>query len=61
MPKICAYFLREKNTNVPVVENAIVHNILNEENSMYSVSIAICGYKREWKDLSQSLTLTNFR
>lgn len=47
MPKICAYFLCEKNTNVPVVENAIVHNILNAEESTYNVPIAICGYKRE--------------
>lgn len=35
MPKICAYILCEKNTNIPIVGNAIVHNILNEENSRY--------------------------
>lgn len=42
MPKICAYILSEKNTNVPVVENATVHNIQNEENIIYVCKIK-CG------------------
>lgn len=51
MPKICAYILCKKTTDVPAVENATVLNILNEENAIY-----VC--KNTW---IKSLTLAIFK
>lgn len=54
MPKICADTLSEKNTNVPVVENATIYNIQNEENVIY-VCKNCRWIKNRVEDLPQKL------
>lgn len=54
MPKICADILSEKNTNVPVVENATIYNIQNEENVIY-VCKNCRWIKNRVEDLPQKL------